>query len=149
MFSFKLQPDEKLAEQPQDDNNFGLKSMYTPLITDRRVAFRFNSLSSGLVQSYHYDEITQARSVSRLLVKYLKLTVKGREYFLQVEDPESLADRINELMAAFKGKAAGPAPVSGKARPTLAELIVMLENLREYGLLTDEEFEDKRSRITD
>jgi len=143
--SFKLQPGEELVEKADDGKGFGLQAMYTPVLTNRRALFKFNSLNTNLVQSFSYDEITSARQVARLLVKYLKLTVDGRDVLLNVDDPEGWAGKIMECRERYGGKGAEPA----KSRPrSLSELLGMLETLKEYGLLSAEEFEDKRRKIT-
>ncbi|MBI5696664.1 MAG: hypothetical protein HZC51_13205 [Nitrospirae bacterium] len=140
--SNKLMPGEEVVDQPDENGGFGMKAVYTPVLTNRRVIFKFNSLSTGLVQSFYYDEITDARPTSRLLVKYLKLTARGREHVLHVYEPDSWAWKIMEYKEQFGGGASDKA-----AKPSAADLLVMLSTLKDNGLLTDAEFEEKRGRL--
>lgn len=143
--SSKLMPGEEVVDQPDENGGFGMKAVYTPVLTNRRAIFKFNSLSTGLVQSFYYDEITDARPTSRLLVKYLKLTARGREYVLHVYEPDSWAWKIMEYKEQFG--AGNAAKAAAAARPSAADLLVMLNTLRDNGLLTDAEFEEKRGRL--
>lgn len=157
-FSLKLQPGEEIVEQPPEDRGFGFKTVHTPVLTNKRALFRFNTLSSGLVQSFPYDEIADARPANRLLIKYLRLTTKTGEYFLNVDDPEEWSLKIlgyQEMLKAGRPVTAGGAAPSTYTAPDIrqpgavppAELKAMLGKLRDAGVLTAAEYEDKLKLI--
>jgi hypothetical protein len=103
--------------------------------------FKFNTLSSGLVQSFHYDEITEAAPATRLMIKYLKLTADGRYHYLKVNEPEVWATKIIASRDKFKAVHVG---TDSHATPSKSELLEMLDNLRTAGVMTEEEVTDKR-----
>lgn len=157
-FSYKLQPGEVIVDEPPDDRGFGLKTVHTPVLTNRRAMFRFNTLSSGLIQSFTYDEISDVRPANRLMIKYLRLMAGNREYYLNVDEPEEWALKImgyQEMLRA--GQAVKPArneatmPLSGAGRAsgawTKQELLDMLLKLHEAGVLTDTEFDEKEKLL--
>ncbi|HEX9860846.1 MAG TPA: SHOCT domain-containing protein [Nitrospirota bacterium] len=154
-FSFKLQPGEELVEEPADDRGFGFKPVHTPILTNRRAMFRFNTLSSGLIQSFGYDEIEDVRPANRLMIKYLRLKTKAGEYYLNVDDPEEWALKIlgyQEMLRAGMPVKPGGSPPAGyvpddvrrEGRHSPSELLDMLAALRDAGVLTDAEYEEKK-----
>lgn len=142
-FSFRLHPGESVIEKEGGGKGFGLKSIYSPVLTDKRVAFRFNSLTSNMTQSFLYEEISDVQTTSRLLVKYLKIISNGKAYLFNIDSPDKWAEKIMQNQKRFKSLERP----SAKPRPSLTELLSMLETLREYGLLTEQEFEEKRKNI--
>jgi hypothetical protein len=148
--SVKLQPGEQIVEEPADDRGFGFKPVHTPILTNRRVLFRFNTLSSGLVQAFEYSEITDVRPANRLLIKYLRLTAGGREHYLNVDYPEEWALKImgyKEMAEAGAPAQPSPSPSASVGAPSQGELMVMVEKLHKAGILTDEEYRAKRAML--
>jgi len=139
-FSVKLLPNETIVEEGQTLSTFSVQAEHTPILTNRRVMFKFNTLSSGLVQSFPYSEIEEARSTSRLMIKYLLLKSGGREHYLKVDDPASWAAKILEYKDKYKDVAETG---EGAQAPSNAELVVMLESLHAAGVLTDSELDEK------
>jgi hypothetical protein len=142
-FSFRLHPGESVIEKEGGGKGFGLKAIYSPVLTDKRVAFRFNSLTSNMTQSFLYEEIFDVQTTARLLIKYLRIISGGKVYLYNIDDPEKWAEKIMQSKKRFKTLERPPA----KPRPSLTELLSMLETLREYGLLTEQEFAEKRKNI--
>jgi hypothetical protein len=143
-FSFRLHPGESVLEKDEGEKKFGLKSIYSPVLTDKRVVFRFNSLTSNMTQSFFYEEISDVQTTTRLLVKYLKIISKGKAYLFNIDSPEKWAAKIIRNKERFRSPEKTQAE---KQRPSLTELLSMLETLRDYGLLTEQEFEEKRKNI--
>lgn len=142
--SLRLEQGEEFIEKQEDARKFGLKAMYTPMLTNKRALFRFNSLSTNMVGSFTYSEITDAQAVSRLLIKYLKISTKNKDHLLHVDDPDEWARKIKEFKERFRSKG-NAAPAA--RRPSLPELLAMIETLKEFGLLSPDEFEAKRRMI--
>jgi hypothetical protein len=143
-FSFRLHPGESVIEKEGGGKGFGLKSIYSPVLTDKRVAFRFNSLTSNMTQSFNYEEISEVQTTARLLIKYLRIISNGKAYLFNIDSPEKWAAKIIQNKERFKSP---EKTQTVKARPSLTELLSMLETLKEYGLLTEQEFEEKRKNI--
>ena len=143
--SLRLEQGEEFVEKQEDARKFGIKAMYTPMLTNRRALFRFNSLSTNMVGSFAYSEITDVQTVSRLLIKYLKVSTKSKDHLLHVDDPDEWARKIKEFKERFKPKRNAAAPAV--RRPSLPELLAMIETLKEFGLLSPDEFEAKRRMI--
>lgn len=142
--SLKLEQGEEFIEKQEDVRRFGLKAVYTPMLTNKRALFRFNSLSTNMVGSFEYSEITDVQPVSRLLIKYLKISTKGKDHLLHVDNPEEWARKIKESRERFRSNGmAAPAA----RRPSLPELLAMIETLKESGILSPDEFEAKRRMI--
>lgn len=143
-FSVKLLPGETILDEGKAASSFGVQAEHTPILTDQRVMFKFNTLSSGLVQSFAYDEISEAKPATRLMIEYLKLRVGERDHYLKVDDAAAWAAKIIERRDIFlretSGKEAAP-------DPTRAELISMLESLHRAGVLTDDELAEKRRKV--
>ncbi len=140
----KLLPDEVILDKPDDKRTFGIKTVHTPILTNQRALFRFNSLSSGMVQCFPYDEIDDARPANRLMIKYLRLICGSNEYYMNVDDPEEWALKIlgyKEMQE--QGRAAGGQAVAGGT----AELEANLRKLHAAGVLTDDELNEKLAKL--
>ena len=142
--SLKLEQGEEFIEKQQDGRKFGLKAMYTPVLTNKRALFRFNSLNTNMVGSFAYSEITGVQTVSRLLIKYLKVSTKNKDHLLHVDDPDEWARKIKEFKERYRPNGCAAAVVR---KPSLPELLAMIETLKEFGLLSPDEFEAKRRMI--
>ena len=140
--SIRLMPGEEIVGQDNLNTKFGLMPTHSAVLTNRRAIFRFNSLNTKMVQSFDISEIESAEVVSRLLIKYLKMRAGGKDYYYNVETPEEWAGRISAAVAVNKA-----APAREPVKVSLGELLMMLETLKKYGLLTEDEFEVKRKMI--
>lgn len=139
----KMLPGEEILDKPEDKRMFGLKTVHTPILTNQRALFRFNSLSSGMIQCFPYDEIDDARPANRLMIKYLRLVCGSNEYYMNVDDPEEWALKI----LGYKEMAEQGAKAAQTEGPSPTELESMLVKLHAAGLLSDAELADKRARL--
>lgn len=135
----KLLPGEVILDRPDDKRTFGIKTVHTPILTNQRALFKFNSLSSGMVQCFPYDEIDDARPANRLMIKYLRLICGSNEYYLNVDVPEEWALKILGYKEMQEQSAGAP----GSAE----ELEANLRKLHAAGVLTDEELNEKLGRL--
>jgi hypothetical protein len=147
-FSVKLMPGETVVDKPEDARLFGIKTVHTPILTNRRAMFKFNSLSTGLIQSFNYDEIDDARPANRLMIKYLRLICGSKEYYMNVDVPEEWALKIMGYKDQFgESPKAGAAHAAASSVHTPDELAAMLDALYTAGVITDEERAEKLARI--
>ena len=93
-FSFELLPGERVIEDSSRDKEALIKPVYSVLLTNKRVIFRFDGLGSLLKKSLPYDEIENASSVKRLGINYLRIEAKGREHFFNTADPGTWSRKI-------------------------------------------------------
>jgi len=148
IFSLKLMPGETVIDEPDDTRTFGIKTVHTPVLTNRRAMFRFNSLSTGLMQAFNYDEIDDARPANRLMIKYLRLICGNREYYMNVDVPEEWALKILGYKEQYGTRPKADANAPSPSGHTADELAAMLDALHAAGLLTDEEHSEKLARVT-
>lgn len=87
-------PGEQILDDSSKDQDTLIKPVYSVLLTDKRVVFRFDGLGSLLKKSLSYNDIENARSVKRLGINYLQIEAGGREHFFNTADPEIWSRKI-------------------------------------------------------
>lgn len=97
--SFRLRPDEEIYDTSMESEKGVIKPVYSVILTNQRVLFSFNPMSSSILgsslwNSFEYNEISEIEVVSRIFIKYLKLTAKNRQYHMKVNDPDYWAEKI-------------------------------------------------------
>jgi len=95
-FSFELLPGEDIAEDSSKNQSSLIKPVYSVVITNRRVIFRFDGLGSLLKKSFFYDQLQDASPVKRFNINYLLIRAGGREYFFNIADPELWSKKISD-----------------------------------------------------
>lgn len=120
-------------------------------ITDRRVAVKIPQLTGNDQRSVLYDNITSVDVDTGLVNNRLTLHTAGPTYHIEVHEPGK--EELNEA-AGFIRKQVSAAkqpdtrPVGG-SEPSTADRLRELKELNEEGLLSDEEFESKRTELVD
>lgn len=145
-FSFKTMPDETIIEDSTQTAPAVLGPTYTVFLTNKRVLFRFNAVGSSMTQSFTYQEIEDARVATRLLIPYLAVRTKEKEFFVHTPDPVHWSARILETKKNLPTAPAG-ATAQNTGTSKLKELSEMLITLRRYKLLTAEELEQKKKLL--
>jgi len=107
--SFRLRPDEEIIDTSMGAEKGLIKPLYSVVLTNQRVLFNFNPMSSPLIgstlwNSFDYDEISKVEVVSRLFVKYLKVITKRRQYYLNVSNPDYWIKRIMDFKEEFSNR---------------------------------------------
>ena len=128
----------------------------TILVTDRRVVVFSKKLGGYDVQDYAYGLITGVDYKKGMTSGHIDLRASGDSANVkQVEkdDVERIAQAIRHKMAAAHPTAAAPvpapAPAPAPATPDFADEMRKLAALRDDGLLTEEEFQARRSKLLD
>lgn len=152
--SFQLHPGETVIEDSSLEDKNLVKSVYSVLLTERRVVFRFNGFGSKLCKSFMYGEIKGIQTTTRLFVSYLRITTYTHDELFNVCDADYLANRIRECKAMYSEEAlppvSSPSPLlSEESSPAKRKknLYNMLLALKEHGLLTDDEFKKKVEQL--
>jgi hypothetical protein len=91
------------------------------------------SLSRGLVWSDISVESTGGKSIA----------LQG----VPKTDAERVKRLLDEAVAASKGVATGPATTTAAPVPDLADQLRKLADLRDHGILTDEEFAGQKAKL--
>jgi len=107
--SFRLRPGEEIFDSSMGSEKAVLRPVYSVMLTNQRVLFSFNPMSSSILgsslwNSFEYNEISNVEVVSRIFIKYLKLTTRTREYYLNVNDPDYWVERIKNYKEDFSEK---------------------------------------------
>jgi len=143
--SFQLMPDEIIIEDSTKQTAGGLKSTYSVFISNKRVMFRFDGIGSSMVQSFLYHEITDVKSVKRLLINYLCLRTPTSQYFLHTPNPDYWSAKIIDIKKnphALVDRTVLTAEQFAKKKRQ--ELSDMLFTLQTYNLLSANEVERKK-----
>lgn len=142
--SFQLMPDEEIIEDSTQKNHSKVKPAYSIILTNKRAIFCFDGLGSSLTHSFFYHEILSAASQERLFIKYLKVTTKKKDFFLNTHDPDFWSNKIMEFKNSIEN-----IPLPSEKTPLISsdkekkELLNMLTILKNKSLLTGDEFLDK------
>ncbi len=92
--SFKLLPGEEVVEDSSKDQSALIKPVYSIILTNQRVIFRFDGLGSLLKKSFSYDKVRDAKAVSRFKISYLLIESDEGEHLFNVSDPELWSKKI-------------------------------------------------------
>jgi len=141
-------PDESVLEDSTKRDGRGVKPSYSVFLTNKRVIFRFDGLGSTMAQSFFYPEITAAEPSQRMFITYLRLQTSSKEYFLHIPEPDYWAPKIFE----YKNIALSSTPVmpplsNPNVRRKKQDLIDMLNSLKQHGILTADEYEQKKKLV--
>jgi hypothetical protein len=142
MLTFHIMPDETIVEDSTKTAPAVLGPTYTVFLTNKRVLFRFNAIGSSMTQSFTYQEIEDVQVLTRLLIPYLCVRSKGKEFFIHTPNPGYWSSKILETkkrMPDATTHAAAPLPGIG-SREELRKMIITLQR---YNILTAEEVENK------
>ena len=138
MLTFKIMPDETIIEDSSKTVSAVLKPTYTVFLTTKRLLFRFNAVGSTITQSFTYQEIEDAQVVTRLLIPYLCIKTKEKEFFIHVPNAAEWPVKILETKKRML-----EIPVNAAGHKRREELHNMLITLQRHHILTAAELEDK------
>jgi hypothetical protein len=93
-FSFDLLPGEDIVEDSSKNLSMLIKPVYSVLLTNQRVLFRFDGLGSLLKKTFLYNQIQEARPLKRFNINYLFIKANGSEHFFNIADPELWSIKI-------------------------------------------------------
>jgi len=144
--SLKLLPEEWIIDEGESTTHYGMMPEHTPIITNKRILFKYNTLSTGLVKSFRFDDVSDVATETRFGISYLKVTAVGRFHYMKVNDPEVWATKIQDALVNFLSDGF-PKPEEPAASIDKSELLTILDRLHDAGLLTPEELSTKRGIV--
>lgn len=119
-------------------------------VTDRRIVVKIPQFLGNDERSIPYDSITSVDLDTGLVNKRLSLQTAGQTYHIQVTEPDKAETRetvkfIRGKISQAKERHAGGSP----AEPDPTEQLKNIKELHDQGVLTDEEFAEKKQSLLD
>jgi len=113
------------------------------VLTDKRVIFYARALIGGGSDTFYYDEISSVEGRKGLALGSIELNIKGKtESFINMQKKE--VDQAVDLIRRNIEESKRVAPVPA-ADPF--EQIKKLKDLLDSGIITQEEFEEKKKKL--
>lgn len=116
------------------------------VVTDRRVLFLSEGIGRHKLEDFPYDKVTSVQSEKGMVQGGLKIFASGNTAVIEDVYPKERAPEIGDYVRSRLHKAPEPiAPVAPTNDPM--EQIRKLGELRDAGVLTLEEFEQKKREL--
>lgn len=153
-----LRPDEVLLGafhgQAMSAGGYGLFARYKGgmslhdylLVTNSRVIMWARGLLSHSTDGFHYEDISSVEEARGLLLGEVVFNVRGAKERMRnmvIDDVLKAAQMIRGQIAAHRSPAQAPA----RSTDSIADSIKKLAELRESGILTEEEFSTKKAEL--
>ena len=153
-----LEPGEVLLGafhgQAMSDGGYGLTARYKGgfslhdymLVTDRRVVLWARGLVSGSTDGFRYEDISSVEEARGLLLGEIVLNIRGTKERLRsmVRADVPIAAK---LIRNQRTRTREPRAVPLKAQESIPDQIRKLADLRDSGILTEEEFTAKKTEL--
>lgn len=123
------------------------------VVTDRRVLFLSEGIGRHKLEDFPYDKVTSVQSEKGMVNGGLKIFASGNAAVIENMYPKERAPEIGDYVRSQLHKAPeSVAPVAESAAPVAPtadpmEQIRKLGELRDAGLLTPDEFEQKKREL--
>jgi hypothetical protein len=129
----------------------GTKGYVRAAITDKRVAVKIPQLTGNDERSVPYQSITSVDLDTGLVNKRLSLQTPGQTYHIEAHDPGK--DEVRQAVKFIRDKITESneetVVVEDSSEPDPTEQLKNLKELHDEGVLSDEEFEEKKSDLLD
>lgn len=118
------------------------------VVTDRRLLFFAAGVASTHQEEFPYRAISSIESSTGMLSGKLRVFASGNKADIKDVIPKSAVDEIADFVRARIGdRPASPSSPPLPDRPSASDRLRRLQTLRDDGLLTEEEFQAKRSAL--
>jgi Bacterial PH domain/Short C-terminal domain len=138
---------EKMAQaQPKGEAGVGLL-----VLTDRRLLFvKEGMFGRGKTEDFTFDRITSVEFSKGMATADLKVLAMGNESKFNVNKDDG--KEMTDLIRSRTSRAQAVAPAAGSAQggqpaPDIPDQIRKLSELRDEGMLTEEQFEAKKADL--
>ena len=165
----KLDEIEKIADRLDEDETVLLvtrqtknplkpgSSLFTPnsiIVTDKKLILR-NPSALGLRQKleyYSYDNIVDVKLERGVLSAALEINVPGsfedaRVDAISKDEAEQILRIMQEGIRKLRGKAEGEQKQNSSDSSSIADELAKLAQLKEQGILSEEEFQEQKQRL--
>ncbi|GAB7010068.1 PH domain-containing protein [Halorubrum trueperi] len=128
----------------------GTRGWVRSVYTDGRVVVKIPQWLGSDERSIPYDSITSVDLDTGLVNKRISLQTPGQTYHIEAQEPGK--DQVREIVSFIREKiseANEPDTVVAESEPDPLDRIEKLSELHEQGVISDEEFEEKRQSLLD
>jgi hypothetical protein len=118
------------------------------IATDRRLVFYAKKLTGYDLESYPYDHISSIEMGKSMMGHQVTFFASGNKVHMKwIDGKQDVAGFISTVRARMKGGARGGADTGATPEPDLSDQIRRLAQLRDEGLVTEEEFQAKKAQL--
>lgn len=120
-------------------------------MTDKRVVVKVPQVLGNDERSVPYENITSVDLDTGLVNKRISLQTPGQTYHIESHDPgeKEVREAVKFIRNKITESNEETVVVEGSSEPDPTEQLKNLKELHEEGILTDEEFEEKKSDLLD
>lgn len=129
----------------------GTRGWVRAAITDQRTVVKIPQVLGDDERSIGYDNITSVDVDTGLVNKRLTLHTAGPTYHVEVQEPnkQEVSDAAGFIRRQVSEANQPTVVQTESSEPSASERLRELKDLHDDGLITDEEFEDKRAGLVD
>lgn len=129
----------------------GTRGYVRAAITDKRIVVKVPQWLGSDERSVPYQNITSVDLDTGLVNKRLSLQTPGQTYHIEAHEPDK--EEVREVVKFIRNKITESQEeqviVHGNDEPDPTEQLQNLKELHDEGVLTDEEFDDKKQSLLD
>ncbi|MBK6016136.1 PH domain-containing protein [Streptomyces sp. MBT53] len=124
-------------------------------MTNQRLVFYFHGVMSQKVEDFPYSRISSVQWAGGMLMGTLTVFASGNKAEIKQvpkDQGKALADALRQKISAAAAPPVAAAPAAaapGPAAQDVASRLQTLEHLRQQGLVTEEEYTQRRNQILD
>lgn len=116
------------------------------IATDRRLVFYAKKLTGYDLESYPYDHISSIEMSKSMMGHQVTFFASGNKVHMKwIDAKQDVSGFISTVRTRMKGGDGAGAPAT--AEPDVADQIRKLAQLRDDGILTEEEFQAKKAQL--
>jgi hypothetical protein len=116
--------------------------------TDRRLVFYAKKLTGYDLESYPYDHISSIEMGKNMMGHTVTFFASGNKVAMKwIDKKQDVSGFISTVRTRMKGGAGNGAAAPATGEPDLSDQLRKLAQLRDDGILTDEEFQAKKAQL--
>ena len=118
------------------------------VVTDRRILFTEQGMVRSRLEDFSYERVNSVQTEGSMMSGKLTIYSSGNKAVIERVMPKERVTEIGDYVRAKIGGGGAAAPEPQKqAAPDVMQQLQQLGQLRESGVLTDEEFEAKKTDL--
>jgi hypothetical protein len=116
--------------------------------SDRRLVFFAKKMTGYDLEVFPYENISSIEMGKSMMGHHIKFFASGNEVKLKwIDKKEDVGAFVGEVKSRMKGGTPAPGAAPGDTAPDIGTQIRQLAQLRDEGLLTQEEFDAKKADL--
>jgi hypothetical protein len=118
------------------------------IATDRRVVFYAKKMTGYDLESFPYDHISSIDMSKGMMGHSITIYASGNKAHIKwIDKKQDVPGFVSTVRGRMKGGAGNGAAAPAASEPDAADQIRKLAQLRDEGLLTEEEFQAKKTQL--